>query len=94
MTKINLILPFRVIFYLQNTQICDTLKKLNAPPKSQFMIKQDVLEQVRNLKPYEKVTLIEALLNDLDEVWFSEAENRFKIYQQQRKKIESNTMPL
>ncbi|MEK7989897.1 MAG: hypothetical protein VSS52_002725 [Thiotrichaceae bacterium] len=58
------------------------------------MIKQDILEQAQNLKPYEKLTLVEELLKSLDEVWFVEAENRFKIYQQQRTKTISNSMPL
>ncbi|WP_353572301.1 hypothetical protein [Candidatus Albibeggiatoa sp. nov. BB20] len=58
------------------------------------MIKQDILEQAQNLKPYEKLTLIEELLKSLDEVWFVEAENRFKTCQQRRAKTTSNSMPL
>jgi hypothetical protein len=59
-----------------------------------IMIKQDILEQAQHLKPYEKLTLIEELLKSLDEVWFVEAENRFKICQQERIKTTSNSMPL
>lgn len=58
------------------------------------MLPQDILDKTQNLKPYEKLTLIEALLKTLDDVWFVEAENRFKTCQQQRIKTTSNTMPL
>jgi len=58
------------------------------------MLQQDILEQAHNLKSYDKLTLIEELLKSLDDVWFVEAENRFKTCRQQRAKAPSNSMPL
>ncbi|MCV6639303.1 hypothetical protein [Candidatus Albibeggiatoa sp. nov. NOAA] len=58
------------------------------------MVKQDILEQTQHLKPYDKLALIEELLKSLDDVWFVEAENRFKTCQQERTKTSSHAMPL
>lgn len=58
------------------------------------MLQRDILEQTQNLKPYDKLALIEALLKSLDDVWFMEAENRFKTCEQERAKTPSNAMPL
>jgi hypothetical protein len=53
-------------------------------------MQQSISEQALMLKPYEKLALIEELLRSLDETWFNEAENRLKVYRQERLHQTSN----